>query len=178
MRHGVIAIARELERRMPEQVTTAWWKEERGQRIFVDFNQANRDRTIASAYSPRPLPGAPVSMPCSWEDLPSVAPGDFTVKTVPDVVAGQPDPWSAINDTPGDLSVALQWWDRDVADGLGELNFPPDYPKMPGEPPRVQPSRQRYDDEDYLGSDGGYLRDNPAEPPGGWEAAARRRKRR
>ena len=177
VRHGVIAIARELERRMPDEVTTAWWKEERGEKVFVDFNQANRDRTIASAYSPRPLPGAPVSMPCSWDDLPSVSPADFTLHTVPDLVAAQPDPWAAINDAPGELSVALSWWQRDVDNGLGELNFPPDYPKMPGEPPRVQPSRKRYEDDEYLGSDGGYLRDNPQEPPGGWEAAARRRRR-
>ena len=178
VRHGVIAIARELERRLPDLVTTAWWKEERGDKIFVDFNQANRDRTIASAYSPRPLPGAPVSMPCSWDQLPDVISGDFTVLTVPDLVANQPDPWASINDYPGDLGPALAWWDRDLADGLGELNFPPDYPKMPGEPPRVQPSKQRYDDEDYQKSEGGYLRDNPEEPPGGWEAARQRRSSR
>ena len=69
VRHGVIAIARELERRMPDQVTTAWWKEQRGERVFVDYNQACRDRTIAAAYSPRPLPNAPVSMPLSWDEL-------------------------------------------------------------------------------------------------------------
>ena len=167
VRHGVIAIARELERRLPDLVTTAWWKEERGDRIFVDFNQANRDRTIASAYSPRPLPGAPVSMPCRWDDLASVTTADFTVRTVPDIVATQPDPWQDIGTSVGDLTTALGWWERDVADGLPELSFPPDYPKMPGEPPRVQPSRKRYEDGDYLGSEGGYLRDNPEEPPGG-----------
>ncbi|MEP6796827.1 MAG: DNA primase small subunit domain-containing protein, partial [Lapillicoccus sp.] len=178
VRHGVIAVARELERRLPDLVTTAWWKEERGDKIFVDFNQANRDRTIASAYSPRPLPGAPVSMPCSWEQLPDVTSADFTVRTVPDLVASQPNPWADINNAPGDLRPALAWWERDLADGLGELNFPPDYPKMPGEPPRVQPSKQRYDDEDYQQSEGGYLRDNPEEPPGGWESARQRRSSR
>ena len=144
VRHGVIAIARELERRLPDLVTTAWWKEQRGERIFVDFNQACRDRTLASAYSPRPLPGAPVSMPVTWEQLGDISPGDFTVRTVPDLVADTPDPWAEMA-TPGQvgpLQPALDWWDRDVADGLGELNFPPDYPKMPGEPPRVQPSRK------------------------------------
>ena len=75
VRHGVIAIARELERRLPELVTTSWWKEERGEKVFVDFNQANRDRTIASAFSPRPLKGAPVSMPVAWDDLTEVTPG-------------------------------------------------------------------------------------------------------
>lgn len=145
VRHGVIAIARELERRLPDLVTTAWWKEQRGDKIFVDFNQANRDRTIASAYSPRPLAGAPVSMPCSWEHLAGVTPQDFTVRTVPDIVASQPDPWADIAEGAGDLGRALEWWDRDVADGLPELSFPPDYPKMPGEPKRVQPSRSRAD---------------------------------
>ena len=82
VRHGVIAIARELERRLPDLVTTSWWKEERGEKVFVDFNQANRDRTIASAFSPRPLTGAPVSA-VAWDDLTEVAPSDFTVRSVP-----------------------------------------------------------------------------------------------
>jgi bifunctional non-homologous end joining protein LigD len=174
VRHGVIAIARELERRLPDLVTTAWWKEERGDKIFVDFNQANRDRTIASAYSPRPLAGAPVSMPCSWEQLAGVTPGDFTVRTVPRLVASDPDPWADIARTAGDLGPALGWWERDAADGLPELSFPPDYPKMPGEPPRVQPSRKRYDDDDYHQSEGGYLRDDPEQPPGAGPRRPRR----
>ncbi|MEO7235543.1 MAG: non-homologous end-joining DNA ligase, partial [Lapillicoccus sp.] len=135
VRHGVIAIARELERRLPELVTTAWWKEQRGEKVFVDFNQANRDRTIASAYSPRPLPGAPVSMPVAWDDLSAVTPQDFTVLTVPGIVAAGEDPWVSMPNHVGDIAGALAWWERDVADGLPELNFPPDYPKMPGEPP-------------------------------------------
>ncbi|MBK8469541.1 MAG: non-homologous end-joining DNA ligase [Candidatus Phosphoribacter sp.] len=167
VRHGVIAIARELERRMPSEVTTAWWKEQRGMRVFVDYNQACRDRTIASAYSPRPLPGAPVSMPVSWDDLGNVAPGDFTVMSVPGIVAAQTDPWADYDAQVGDLGVAMQWWDRDLADGLGELAFPPDYPKMPGEPPRVQPSKKRYDDEDYVAGGEGYLREHPELPPRG-----------
>ena len=146
VRHGVIGIARELERRMPDEVTTAWWKEERGQKVFVDFNQANRDRTIASAYSPRPLPGAPVSMPVAWERLREVRPGDFTVHTVPAILAAEGDAWAGIDDAVGDVGQAIALWDRDVHElGLGEMPFPPDYPKMPGEPPRVQPSRQRRD---------------------------------
>lgn len=144
VRHGVIGIARELERRLPELVTTAWWKEERGEKIFVDFNQACRDRTIASAYSPRPLPGAPVSMPVDWTDLREAKAGDFTVRTVPDIIADRGDAWADIDDTAGDVAAAIALWDTDVAErGLGELNFPPDYPKMPGEPPRVQPSKKR-----------------------------------
>ena len=143
VRHGVIGIARELERRLPDLVTTSWWKEERGERIFVDFNQACRDRTIASAYSPRPLPGASVSMPVTWEELPSVQPGDFTVLTVPEIVADRGDAWVGIDEAVGDVAPAIALWDKDISErGLGELNFPPDYPKMPGEPPRVQPSKK------------------------------------
>jgi bifunctional non-homologous end joining protein LigD len=146
VRHGVIGIARELERRMPDEVTTAWWKEERGQKVFVDFNQANRDRTIACAYSPRPLPGAPVSMPVRWERLAEVEPGDFTIGTVPAILAAEGDAWAGIDDAVGDVATAIALWDQDVAyRGLGEMPFPPDFPKMPGEPRRVQPSRRRAD---------------------------------
>ncbi len=154
VRHGVIGIARELERRLPDLVTTAWWKEERGERVFVDFNQACRDRTIASAYSPRPLPGAPVSMPVGWDRLAEVTPADFTVLTVPGIVAAEGNPWAGIDDAVGDVASAIALWDKDVKErGLGEMPFPPDYPKMPGEPPRVQPSKRRQDrqDSDYLG---------------------------
>lgn len=153
VRHGVIGIARELERRLPDLVTTSWWKEERGERVFVDFNQACRDRTIASAYSPRPLPGAPVSMPVTWAELTTVSPGDFTVLTVPDVLEDRGDAWADLGAAVGDVAGALALWQRDVDErGLGELNFPPDYPKMPGEPPRVQPSKRRTDkaDAEYM----------------------------
>ena len=153
VRHGVIGIARELERRLPDLVTAAWWKEERGERVFVDFNQACRDRTIASAYSPRPLPGAPVSMPLGWDQLAGVDPGDFTVRTVPGILAEAGDAWAGMDDAIGDVAGAIALWDKDINErGLGELNFPPDYPKMPGEPPRVQPSKRRKDktDDDYM----------------------------
>jgi len=143
VRHGVIAIARELERRLPDLVTTAWWKEERGEKIFVDFNQACRDRTIASAYSPRPLEGAPVSMPVRWADLDEIAMADFTVHTVPGLLDSDGDAWAGIGASRGDLSPALRMWQEDLDRGLGEMPFPPEYPKMPGEPPRVQPSKRR-----------------------------------
>src|SRR6478736_5403878 len=154
VRHGVIGIARELERRLPDLVTTSWWKEERGEKVFVDFNQACRDRTIASAYSPRPLPGAPVSTPVTWEELRSVDPKELTLRSVPGLVSERGDAWEGIDDAVGDVAAALALWDRDVSErGLGELNFPPDYPKMPGEPPRVQPSKRRTDkaDAEYMG---------------------------
>ncbi|MBC9957678.1 non-homologous end-joining DNA ligase [Yimella sp. cx-51] len=142
VRHGVIGVARELERRMPELVTTAWWKEQRGEKIFVDFNQACRDRTIAGAYSPRPLPGAPVSMPLTWDVLRDADPADYTVRTAPEILAERGDAWAELG-APGDITAAIALWDKDIQErGLGELNFPPDYPKMPGEPPRVQPSKK------------------------------------
>jgi DNA ligase D len=145
VRHGVIGIARELERRMPELVTTAWWKEERGEKVFVDFNQACRDRTIASAWSPRPIPGAPVSTPVTWQELPEVDPRSFTVHTVPQRLADQGDPWEDMDEHAGSLDGAMALWEADLERGLGEMPFPPDYPKMPGEPRRVQPSKRRDD---------------------------------
>ena len=150
VRHAVIGIARELERRMPDLVTTAWWKEERGDRVFVDFNQATRDRTLAAAWSPRILPGAPVSVPVTWEQLGEVGPADLTVHTVPDWLGEHGDPWSGMHDDPGMTDRAHALWEADLERGLGELNFPPDHPKMPGEPPRVQPSKmvaEHWDEE-------------------------------
>lgn len=142
VRHAAIAIGRELERRAPELVTMSWWKEERGSRVFVDFNQTAQDRTMASAYSIRANPHATVSMPVAWSDLESVATRDFTVRTVPGLLE-HPDPWARIGEARVPIDRALRQWDEDVADGLGELPYPPDFPKMPGEPPRVQPSRRR-----------------------------------
>ncbi len=147
VRHAVIAIARELERRMPDKVTTNWWKEERGERVFVDFNQANRDRTMAGAYSPRSLAHAPVSTPITWDELETVDPKKFTIQTVPTRLRNVGDPWADMHAHPGTVDAALAWWARDLESGLGELPFPPDFPKMPGEPPRVQPSRARKEPE-------------------------------
>ncbi|NQX10707.1 ATP-dependent DNA ligase [Microbacteriaceae bacterium VKM Ac-2855] len=143
VRHAVIAAARELERRLPNTVTTAWWKEERGKKIFVDFNQANRDRTMAGAYSPRAIAHAPVSCPLEWDELENADPTAFTIMTVPDRLRSVGDPWQRMHDEPGRIDALLGWWERDLAGGLGELPFPPDFPKMPGEPPRVQPSRAK-----------------------------------
>jgi DNA ligase D len=143
VRHAVIAAARELERRMPGAVTTSWWKEERGEKVFVDFNQANRDRTMAGAYSPRALAHAPVSCPIEWDELENAEPKAFTIATVPERLRTTGDPWAAMNENPGTIDALLGWWERDLEDGLGEMPFPPDYPKMPGEPPRVQPSRAK-----------------------------------
>lgn len=144
VRHAVIAAGRELERRMPDRVTTNWWKEERGERIFVDFNQANRDRTMAGAYSARALPAATVATPITWDELEAgVDPSSFTVRSVPQRLADVGDPWAELQAAPGRIDTLLAWWQRDLDAGLGELPFPPEFPKMPGEPPRVQPSRAR-----------------------------------
>jgi DNA ligase D len=140
VRHAAIAFGRELERRLPGQVTTNWWKEERGERIFIDYNQNARDRTIASAYSVRPKPGATVSAPLAWDELDAVAPEDFTVATMPARFEELGDRHAAINDTVHSLQPLLGLYDED---GRGDMPYPPDYPKMPGEPKRVQPSRDR-----------------------------------
>ena len=144
VRHAAIALGRELERRMPGQVTTLWWKEERGQTVFVDYNQNARDRTIASAYSVRARPGALVSTPVTWDEVPQVAPGDFTVRTVAPRFAELGDLHASIDDVAHDLTPLLEWYERDERDhGLSDMPYPPDYPKMAGEPKRVQPSRDR-----------------------------------
>lgn len=142
-RHAAIAVGRELERRLPETVTTAWWKEERGERIFVDINQMARDRLMASAYSIRPTPEARVSAPLTWEELPEVSPDDFTVVTMPGRFEARGDVWQALEEsTPASIRTALEWYVRDEGNGQGEMPYPPEYPKMAGEPPRVQPSRK------------------------------------
>src|SRR5215211_1135435 len=140
VRHAAIAFGRELERRRPGEVTTKWWKEERGERVFVDYNQNARDRTIASAYSVRPKPGAPVSAPITWDELADVEPEDFTLETVPARFARIGDPHAEIDDVAHSLEPLLEFYE---AQGRGDMPYPPDYPKMPGEPKRVQPSRDR-----------------------------------
>lgn len=147
-RHAVLAIGRELERRMPDQVTTKWWKEERGEKIFVDFNQMARDRTIASAYSIRPCAEARVSAPLTWDEVPDADPNDFTVVTMPSRYAELGDVWKPFHEAPPvSMAPALELYERDERDhGVGEMPYPPEYPKMKGEPSRVQPSRAREKD--------------------------------
>ncbi|HEX3801836.1 MAG TPA: DNA polymerase domain-containing protein [Solirubrobacteraceae bacterium] len=138
VRHAAIGFGRALEGR-DRGATTSWWKEERGARIFLDFNQNNRDRTIASPWSLRPRPGAPVSTPMTWSQLADVTdPAEFNLTTVPDYLTGG-DPWAEMEEVAYTLDPLLELWESMPG---GELNFPPDYPKMPGEPPRVQPSRK------------------------------------
>ncbi len=143
VRHAAIAFGRELERRLPDQVTTKWWKEQRGQRIFLDYNQNARDRTIASAYSLRPRPGGPVSAPLHWDELSDVVPEQFTAATMPARFAELGDLHAAIDDVAHSLVPLLELYERDLERGESDMPYPPDYPKMPGEPKRVQPSRDR-----------------------------------
>ncbi|MEU7133522.1 non-homologous end-joining DNA ligase [Streptomyces sp. NPDC046261] len=147
VRRAAIAVARELERRAPERITTAWWKEERGTKVFVDYNQTARDRTIASAYSLRPRPHAPVSAPLLWDEVPSAVPEDFDLATMPARFAEVGDVHAGMDAHPCRLEAALELAARDEREhGLGDLPYPPEHPKMKGEPKRVQPSRARKTD--------------------------------
>jgi DNA ligase D len=142
VRRAALAFAREVERRAPQLVTTAWWKEERGEKVFVDFNQNAKDRTIAAAYSVRGFPHGPVSAPVTWDELPDVETEDFTIATVPARFAKLGDLHAGIDDVHYDIEPLLEWSERDEREhGLGEAPYPPNYPKMEGEPMRVQPSR-------------------------------------
>lgn len=152
VRRAGIALAREVERRAPDAVTTSWWKEERGKRIFIDYNQNARDRTFASAYSVRKTAIATVSTPLTWDELRAADPDDYTIATVPDFVAGRPDPWAGIDKEKQSLESLLEMVTADEDRGLGDLPYPPSYPKMPGEPPRVQPSKkvaENWDEDGY-----------------------------
>jgi DNA ligase D-like protein (predicted polymerase) len=144
VRRAVIALGREVERRIPELATISWWKEERDGRVFLDYNQAARDRTIASSWSVRGTKRATVSMPVTWEQLPEVHPDDFDVLTAASLLTEQGDAHAELDSQAFGLETALDWYARDERDrGLGEMPYPPDYPKMPGEPKRVQPSKAR-----------------------------------
>ena len=142
MRRAGIALAREVERRAPDAVTTSWWKEERGKRLFIDYNQNARDRTFASAYSVRGTPIATVSTPVTWDELRDADPDDYTIATVPDLVAEARRPVGRHRlPVAQSIEPLLEMVKADEERGLGDLPYPPNYPKMPGEPKRVQPSR-------------------------------------
>jgi DNA ligase D len=143
VRRCALAFAREVERRLPKAVTTAWWKEERGKRVFLDYNQNARDRTIASAYSVRARPDATVSAPVTWEELPDVETEDFTMATMPRRFADLGDVHAGMDEAVCDLDALFEWVERDEKAGIGEAPYPPNFPKMPGEPKRVQPSRAK-----------------------------------
>jgi DNA ligase D len=146
VRRAAVAAARELERRRPELITAAWWKEERGARVFVDYNQNAPHKTVFGAWSVRARPGAQVSAPVAWEEIEAIHPDELTITSVPERVEAQGDPWQGINDEPQSLEPLLTLWERDRAAGLMDAPWPPVYPKQPDEPPRVAPSRARKDD--------------------------------
>jgi DNA ligase D len=143
VRSAAVAVARELERRRPDLLTAAWWKEERGERIFVDYNQNAPHKTVFGAWCVRARPGAQVSTPFAWGELDDVHPDELTIATVPQRVAAQGDPWADMYATPQSLEPLLELHERDRAAGLMDAPWPPVYPKMPDEPPRVAPSRAK-----------------------------------
>jgi DNA ligase D len=144
VRSCAVAVARELERRRPDLLTAAWWKEERGERIFVDYNQNAPHKTVFGAWSVRARKGAQVSAPIRWEELDGIHPDELTIPVVLERYERDGDPWIDIG--PQSLEPLLQWHERDTAAGLLDAPWPPVYPKMPNEPPRVQPSRARQAD--------------------------------
>jgi DNA ligase D len=147
VRSGAVALARELERRHPTTVTANWWKEERGARVFVDFNQNAPHKTVFGAWFVRPRVGAQVSTPLYWEEIDTIDPEQLTIRTVPPLVARRGDPWSAIGDRPQSLQPLLELAANDRVNGLHDAPWPPEYPKQPDEPPRVAPSRARKQDD-------------------------------
>jgi DNA ligase D len=143
VRRAAIAMSREVERRVPDLATTKWWKEERGDRVFLDFNQNARDRTVASAYSVRANIEGKVSCPLTWDEVPVVDPADLTIASVPERFATIGDPGAAIDDVSYSLQPLVDLAARDEAAGLGDEPWPPNFPKQKGEPKRVQPSKAK-----------------------------------
>ncbi|MGH7641174.1 MAG: non-homologous end-joining DNA ligase [Candidatus Dormibacteria bacterium] len=143
VRRAGLALARELERRLPDSATSAWWKEQRGERVFVDYNQNARDRTLASAYSVRPSPEALVSCPLVWEEVGEAEPRDFNIRSVPGRLHNEGDPARGQEDSAAGLESLLELSERDEAQGMGDAPWPPHFAKGPTEPRRVAPSRAR-----------------------------------
>jgi hypothetical protein len=142
VRAAALALAREVERREPALATSKWWKEER-HGVFLDYNQNAKDRTVASAYSVRPLPDARVSAPVTWDELAACDPADFTLRTVPARFARLGDVWAGIDEAAGSLEPLLALSARQRAAGLADAPWPPHYAKGAEEPARVQPSRRK-----------------------------------
>ena len=142
VRRAALALAREVERRMPGRATSRWWKEER-EGVFIDYNQNARDRTVASAYSVRAVPDARVSCPLDWGEVGDVEPAELRLDTVPARLRERGDPSADIDSHPGSLASLLELAARDEREGLGDAPWPPHFRKQKGEPPRVQPSRAK-----------------------------------
>src|ERR1700727_1970248 len=142
VRRAAVALPREIERRAPDIATSKWWKEER-HGVFIDYNQNAKDRTIASAYSVRPLSDARVSTPLTWDEVPGCDPAAFTIDTVPERYAAVGDPWAGMDEVAGSITGLLELADRDEAAGLPDAPWPPHFVRQAGEAPRVQPSKRR-----------------------------------
>jgi DNA ligase D len=143
VRSAAVAVARELERRRPDVLTAQWWKEDRGERIFVDFNQNAPHKTVFGAWCVRARPGAQVSTPLAWDEIDSIHPDELSIATLPARLDAAGDPWEQMNANPQSLEPLLAMHDRDLASGLMDAPWPPVYPKQPGEPPRVSRSRAK-----------------------------------
>ena len=143
VRWAAVAIARELERRHPDILTAAWWKEERGERVFLDYNQNAPHKTVFGAWSARARVGAQVSTPLRWDDIDEIHPDELTLASLPARIEAGGDPWEGMNDDPQSLEPFLEMHERDRASGLLDAPWPPVYPKQPDEPPRVAPSRAK-----------------------------------
>ncbi len=172
VRRAALAMAREVERRAPDISTSKWWKEER-HGVFIDYNQNAKDRTVASAYSVRPVPIASVSAPLTWDEVPDAELGDFTLRTMPARYAKLGDVGAGIDEAVGSLEALLELSERDEAAGQGDAPWPPNYAKQPGEPPRVQPSKRRMALPDEAAR-GGRAGDQPQPLPQATGAARRR----
>jgi DNA primase len=143
IRGAVIALGRELATRHPDLITDKWWKEERGERVFIDFNQNAPHKNMFGAWGARPRVGAQVSTPFGWDELDSIDPDEMTIDTVPDRLDRLGDPWELMDDAPCTITPLVERFAADLADGIPDSPWPPVYPKMPNEAPRVQPSRAR-----------------------------------
>jgi DNA ligase D len=143
VRQAAVSVAREMERRRPDLITGAWWKEERGERVFIDFNQNAPHKTVFGAWCVRARAGAQVSTPFAWDELPAVVPDELSIRTVPERGGGLGDPWAAIDDEPQSIEPLVERYRADLAAGIPDNPWPPVYPKMPDEAPRVAPSRAR-----------------------------------
>ena len=142
VRRAALALAREVERRMPGIATTAWWKEQR-RGVFVDYNQNARDRTIAGVYSVRPVADARVSCALAWDEIAGLDPAEFRIDSVPQRFQTTGDPWEGIERSTGSIESLLELAEKDEREGLGDAPWPPHFPKAKGEPARVMPSRRR-----------------------------------
>ena len=147
-RQAAVAVARALAETRPDLITDRWWKEERGARVFIDFNQNAPHKTVFGAWCVRARPGAQVSTPFAWDELPAIHPDRLTVLDVPARVAAHGDPWADIDAAPQSIAPLVERYERDLAAGVPDAPWPPVYPKMPDEARRVNPSRARHDDED------------------------------